>query len=343
MVSVKSSETRCSHSQASLIQTSMTKFNAITVAQRVLKIETDALMTLSDDLGEKFANIVTLLHALKGRTILAGVGKSGHVARKIAATLASTGTTSLFVHPTEASHGDMGMIHAEDAVIALSRSGETKELADIIGYCKRFGVPLIAMTCKPNSTLARSASHVLLLPDMPEACSITGAPTTSTTLQIALGDALAVALLEARGFTSKDFKTFHPGGALGAQLSCVSDLMHTGAHMPLVNVDARMDSALEVMSDKGFGCVGITGAHGKLVGIITDGDIRRNLDKDLPHAHVKTIMTAHSKTIAPDALAAQALHFMTAQAPKVMQIFVIENDKPVGILHMHDLLRAGIA
>ncbi|PHR92555.1 MAG: KpsF/GutQ family sugar-phosphate isomerase [Robiginitomaculum sp.] len=321
----------------------MKTFDAIDVARRVLKTETDGLMALSDGLDEAFPKVVDLLKALEGRTILAGVGKSGHVARKIAATFASTGTTSLFVHPTEASHGDMGMMRKEDAVIALSRSGETKELADMIGFCKRFGLPLIAMTCRPNSTLARAADHVLLLPDAPEACNVTGAPTTSTTLQIALGDALAVALLEARGFTAGDFKTFHPGGALGAQLASAADLMHTGALMPIVDISEIMERALLVMGEKGFGCVGIVDANEALVGIITDGDIRRNLDKDLPKLSVKTIMTKNPKSIAPDILAAEALHIMTAETPKVMQVFVVKDEKPVGILHMHDLLRAGLA
>lgn len=321
----------------------MKTFNAIKVARRVLDTEIEALSTLSKNLDESFSEVVTLLKNLEGRTILAGVGKSGHVARKIAATFASTGTTSLFVHPTEASHGDMGMMRKDDAVIALSRSGETKELADMIMFCKRFGLPLIAMTCKPDSTLAKAADHVLLLPNAPEACSVTGAPTTSTTLQIALGDALAVALLEARGFTAGDFKTFHPGGSLGAQLASAADLMHMGDLMPLVNTDDIMEKALLVMSTQGFGCVGVTNTNGELIGIITDGDIRRNLDKDLPKASVTTIMTKNPKFITADVLAVEALHIMTAEAPKVMQVFVTENGKPVGILHMHDLLRARIA
>lgn len=320
----------------------MKTFNAINVARRVLKIEIDALAKLSDTLDDDFAQVVTLLKNLKGRTILAGVGKSGHVARKIAATFASTGTTSLFVHPTEASHGDMGMMRKEDAVIALSRSGETKELADMIRFCKRFGLPLIAMTCKRNSTLANAADHVLLLPDMPEACAVTGAPTTSTTLQIALGDALAVALLEARGFTAGDFKTFHPGGSLGAQLASAADLMHTGALMPIINDTDTMDTALIVMSSQGFGCAGVVNTDSELIGIITDGDIRRNLDKNLPKASATTIMTPNPKSIRADILAAEALHIMTAETPKIMQVFVVKNKKPIGILHMHDLLRAKI-
>lgn len=321
----------------------MTKFDAIHVARRVLDIETKGMTALAHSLDDNFTHVVNILKDLKGRTILAGVGKSGHVARKISATFASTGTTSLFVHPTEASHGDMGMIREEDAVIALSRSGETKELADMIAYCKRFGVPLIAMTCKKESTLARSATHLLLLPDAPEACEITGAPTTSTTLQIALGDALAVALLEARGFTSGDFKTFHPGGALGAQLSTAGDLMHTGERLPLVREDDIMENALQIMSEKAFGCVGVLDQTDNLIGIITDGDIRRHLDKDLPKASVKTIMTLNPKVIAANILAAEALHIMTVQPPKVMQMFVTDGKTPIGILHMHDLLRVGIA
>ncbi len=321
----------------------MKTFNAIDVARRVLEIEAKGLDEMAAMLGQDFSAIVELLTHVEGHTILAGVGKSGHVARKIAATLSSTGTPALFIHPTEASHGDMGMIKKSDVVIALSRSGETKELADMIAFCKRFDIPLIAMTCKKTSTLAKAANHLLLLPDAPEACAVTGAPTTSTTLQIAMGDALAVALLEARGFSAGDFKTFHPGGALGAQLSCVSDLMHTGAHMPLTHEQDSVANAMSIMSDKGFGCVGIISADNQLIGMITDGDIRRNLDKNLPTAHVASIMTTAPKTIDPDVLAAQALHIMTAELPKVMQLFVTERGSPIGILHMHDLLRAGIA
>lgn len=320
----------------------MSNFNAIQVARRVIDTEIEGLTALSKELGPTFEAVVKKLQDLQGRTIMAGVGKSGHVARKIAATLASTGTPALFVHPTEASHGDMGMITGDDAVIALSRSGETKELADMIAYCKRFGVPLIAVTNHKTSTLAKAADHVFQLPNTPEACAVTGAPTTSTTLQIALGDALAVALLEARGFTAGDFKTLHPGGTLGAQLSLVSDLMHAGDGMPLVSAASDMRSALSELSQKGFGCVGIVSKNGDLKGIITDGDIRRNLDQDLLSARANAIMTKSPKTVSSDTLAAEALRIMTADLPKVMQLFVIENKKPIGILHMHDLLRAGL-
>jgi arabinose-5-phosphate isomerase len=320
----------------------MNNFDAIKVARRVLETEIEGLNAMSSQLGIEFGNVVTLLKDLQGRTIMAGVGKSGHVARKIAATLASTGTQSLFVHPTEASHGDMGMVAKDDAVIALSRSGETKELADMIGYCKRFSIPLIAITANTDSALGKAADHILKLPDTPEACAVTGAPTTSTTLQIALGDALAVSLLEARGFTAGDFKTLHPGGSLGAQLANVGDLMHSGNRMPLVAENAKMQEALHVMGEKGFGCVGIVNADGNLAGMITDGDIRRNLDKDLPKEDVTTIMTKSPKIAKSDMLAAEALHLMTGDLPKVMQIFVVDAGKPVGVLHMHDLLRAGL-
>ncbi|RZV34621.1 MAG: KpsF/GutQ family sugar-phosphate isomerase [Acidimicrobiales bacterium] len=302
----------------------------------------NGLTALSQGLGAEFDAIVERLQNLNGRTIMAGVGKSGHVARKIAATLASTGTPALFVHPTEASHGDMGMITSDDAVIALSRSGETKELADMLAYCKRYGVPLIAVTNLKTSTLGKAADYILQLPETPEACAVTGAPTTSTTLQMALGDALAVALLEARGFTAGDFKNLHPGGALGAQLTLVSDLMHKADEMPLVSESSNMRDALQELSQKGFGCVGLVSSNDELVGIITDGDIRRNLDQDLLNTTASAIMTKSPKSVSEDTLAAEALHLMTAKLPQVMQLFVLNGKKPIGILHMHDLLRAGL-
>lgn len=313
------------------------------VGRRVLATEIAALESLAAMLGEEFNAAIAHLTVLKGRVILAGVGKSGHVARKIAATLASTGTPSLYVHPTEASHGDMGMITPDDAVIALSRSGETKELADMIGYCKRFNVCLMAMTCKADSTLARQSNFLLALPDAPEACAETRAPTTSTTLQIALGDAIAVALLEAKGFTAGDFKTFHPGGALGASLASVSDLMHTGEAVPLVTQNTPMSDALLIMSEKGFGCVGVTDENGHMRGIITDGDLRRHMGPLLTGKSAAQVMTAAPKTASPDELAANALRRMTQEVPKVMQLFVIQDGAPAGIVHLHDLLRAGLA
>lgn len=316
--------------------------DAAAVGRRVIDIEIAAMQQLSANLGEAFEDAIDHLTLLKGRVILAGVGKSGHVARKIAATLASTGTPSLYVHPTEASHGDMGMITPDDAVIALSRSGETKELADMIGYCKRYGVTLMAMTTHADSTLGKAADFLLQLPDAPEACAETRAPTTSTTLQIALGDALSVALLESKGFTASDFKTFHPGGALGASLASVSDLMHTGEAVPLVGADTLMSEALIVMTEKGFGCVGVT-EKGAMIGIVTDGDLRRHMDGSLTARTARQVMTKSPKTAAPTELAANALRRMTVEPPKVMQLFVVEDGKAVGIIHLHDLLRAGLA
>ncbi len=309
-------------------------------ARRVLATETDGLKALADSLSDDFSNVIERLKSVRGRIILTGVGKSGHVARKIAATLASTGSPSLYIHPTEASHGDMGMITRDDAVIALSRSGETQELADIIGFCRRFSVPLIAMTVKAESTLGRAADFILSLPDAPEACAETRAPTTSTTLQIALGDAIAVTLLEAKGFTAKDFKAYHPGGALGASLATVSDLMHAGQHLPLIDQDASMDDVLAIMGEKGFGCAGIT-QGGRLVGIITDGDIRRNIST-LPDAPPKDVMTEDPKTARPDELAADVLRRMTGGEHKIMQMFVTEDDRAIGLVHLHDFLRAGL-
>lgn len=316
--------------------------NHARVGRRVLETEIAALQDMSAGLGAEFSSVVDLLHDITGRIVLAGVGKSGHVARKVAATLASTGSPSLYIHPTEASHGDMGMITSDDAVIALSRSGETSELADIIAYCRRFSIPLIGMTASADSALGRASDHVLLIPNAPEACAETRAPTTSTTLQIALGDALSVALLEAKGFTAKDFKTYHPGGKLGATLATVGELMHIGDALPLVAAGTPLPEALTVMSHKGFGCIGVTGDDGVLVGMITDGDIRRNLSNDLAGKTVNAVMTTAPKTTTKDTLAADALRAMTAGSSKIMQLFVIEDDMPIGLVHLHDFLRAGL-
>ena len=312
----------------------------IKAARRVLDIEAQALQTLSNTLSDGFHDVVETLKTLTGRVVLTGVGKSGHVARKIAATMASTGSSALYIHPTEASHGDMGMISEKDAVIALSRSGETTELADVIGYCRRFSIPLIAMTVNAQSALGRAANHLLLLPDAPEACAETRAPTTSTTLQIALGDALAVALLEAKGFTASDFKTYHPGGALGASLATVGDLMHKGEALPLIDQDSDMDDVLALMSEKGFGCAGIT-QGGRFVGMITDGDLRRNIAL-LPNVSTKAVMTPAPITAQSDELAADVLRRMTGGEHKIMQMFVVENEKAIGLVHLHDFLRAGL-
>lgn len=309
--------------------------------RRTVRMEREGLAALEDAFDERAADVVRLLAGLKGRLICAGVGKSGHVARKIAATLASTGTPAQYVHPSEASHGDLGMITAADAVLALSKSGETRELGDLTAYCRRFGVPLIALTAKAGSTLAKACDHLLLVPDAPEAAGETRAPTTSTTLMMAYGDALAVALIEARGFTAADFATFHPGGTLGAAFLKAGDLMHPD--MPLVSEGTLMSHALIVMSAKGFGCVGIT-RGGVLTGIITDGDLRRHMSPDLTALPVEAIMTANPKSVGPDDLAAGALRLMTAGSHKILSVFVCdETGKPLGLLHIHDLLRAGLS
>ena len=316
----------------------MSGFDAAAVGRRVLKTETEALGMLAASLDGAFSRAVETVHGLKGQLVCTGVGKSGHVARKISATLASTGTPSVFVHATEASHGDLGMIRAEDAVLALSKSGETKELADIVAYAKRFGIPLIAVTAVETSALGRAADVLLLLPDAPEAAEGVDAPTTSTTLQIALGDALAVALVERRGFTATDFRVFHPGGKLGALLRTVGDLMHTGTEAPLVSPDTAMRDALLVMTEKRFGCVGVV-EGGRLAGLITDGDLRRHMDGLMTHT-AGEVMTHDPLTVTPQMLAGEALKIMNDRAITVL--FVVEDGRPVGILHVHDLLRAGV-
>jgi arabinose-5-phosphate isomerase len=316
-------------------------FDAVGVGRRVLDIEAAALGRLSEELGKGFAQAVEALFAVKGRVVCSGVGKSGHVARKIASTLASTGQPAMFVHAAEASHGDLGMVGAEDLILALSKSGEVRELSDLIAYAKRFDIPLVGITANPDSALGRSADIVLLLPDAEEATAEVNAPTTSTTLQIALGDALAVALLERRGFTARDFHVFHPGGKLGAMLRTVRDLMHPFEEVPLVGPDAPMRDALLVMTERRFGCVGVQAADGALAGIITDGDLRRHMDGLLTHT-AGEVMTASPKTASPGMLAAEALAQMSDPPPAVTVLFVVENGRPVGILHIHDLLRAGV-
>ena len=307
-------------------------------------MESEALTALSDSLDDRFSTAVSLLAGATGRVVVSGMGKSGHVARKIAATLASTGTPALFVHPAEASHGDLGMIVAGDAVLALSNSGETPELADLVGHAKRFGLPLVGITGRPGSTLARAADVPLLLPKAPEACPMGLAPTTSTTMQLALGDALAVALLTRRGFTASDFRVFHPGGKLGARLQRVRDLMHGEGEVPLAPPETRMDAAIVAMTARRFGCLGVQGADGQLLGIITDGDLRRSLEAGgtLLNRTAGEVMTRAPRTVRPDTLAAEALHAMNTRA--ITTLFVVdEASRPVGILHIHDLLRAGVA
>jgi arabinose-5-phosphate isomerase len=312
--------------------------DAITVGRRVIEAEAAGLAALAQGLDDGFVAAVELLYAARGRIILTGVGKSGHVARKIAATMASTGTPAFFVHAGEASHGDLGMISGGDVVIALSKSGEAKELADLLVYSKREGVPVIAITARAGSALGRAADTLLLLPDAPEATPNVDAPTTSTTLQMALGDALAVALLERRGFTAHDFKIYHPGGKLGAALKTVGELMHKGEELPLCDVATPMPQALLVMTEKRFGCVGVTDGAGRLAGIITDGDLRRHIDGLMGHT-AGEVMTAAPRSVAPSTLAAEALKTMEG---RITVLFVVEDGKPAGILHIHDLLRAGV-
>ncbi len=310
----------------------------------VLSAEAAGLRALSAALDGGFTCAVACLADIGGRIVVSGMGKSGHVARKIAATFASTGTPALFVHPAEASHGDLGMVMAGDAVLALSNSGETAELADLIAHTRRFALPLIAITGRAGSTLAKAADIALVLPNAPEACPMGLAPTTSTTMQLALGDALAVALLTRRGFTATDFRAFHPGGRLGARLRRVRDVMHEGAALPLAPPTMPMDQAIVLMTEKRFGCLGVTGGAGKLVGIVTDGDLRRAMGPTLLSLTVGDVMTAAPRTIGPDALAAEALHAMNARERPITALFVVEpSGVPVGILHIHDLLRAGVA
>lgn len=305
----------------------------------VIDQEIAGLAALKDALGAEFARAVAVLAECRGRIILTGMGKSGHVARKIAATMASTGTPAHFVHPGEASHGDLGMITGTDVVIALSNSGETAELSDIIGYCKRFGIPLIAMVRRKTSMLVEAATVALVLPETPEASPV-NAPTTSTTMMMALGDALAVALMERRGFTREHFSVFHPGGKLGKAFIRVRDLMHAGDQLPLVDAATPMREVILTMTQKTFGCAGVV-EGGKLAGIITDGDLRRHLSPDMLSLTAKEIMTKNPLSIRPAALAAEALGIMNQRA--ITTLFVVEEGVPQGILHIHDCLRAGIA
>ena len=317
----------------------------LAIARRVLNQEASALQILANTLDGTFEETVALFSQTNGRIIVTGMGKSGHVSRKIAATLASTGTPAFFVHPGEASHGDLGMIAPRDAVLALSNSGKVRELGDLVAYTRRFEIPLVAMTSNADSPLAQAADIVLLLPKQPEAGSLAMAPTTSTTMQIALGDALAVALFERRGFTQDDYKIFHPGGSLGQQLAYVRDLMHGVDALPLAPVGTAMSVALLEMSQKSFGCVGITDpASGKLLGIITDGDLRRHMSPSLTNMRVEEVMTPAPRTTTADVLAARSLALMSLHTPRITSLFVVdEGERPVGIIHIHDLLRAGIA
>src|SRR5215467_2375104 len=317
----------------------------IACALRTLEVESGGLAALSAamkaGLGPAFTSAIAMIKAARGRVIVSGMGKSGHIGTKIAATLSSTGTPAFFVHPAEASHGDLGMITSGDVIIAISWSGETAELTNLINYSRRFRIGLIAITADPASTLGKAADIPLVLPQVREACPLNAAPTTSSLMQLALGDALAIALLESRGFTALDFRALHPGGRLGAALTFVRDLMHTETEMPLKPTGTKMSDAIVEMSARGFGCVGITDGVGHLIGIITDGDLRRHMRLDLLDARVEDVMTKGPTTVRPDQLASEALEILNSMKRTVL--FVVEGGRAVGLIHMHDLLRAGAA
>lgn len=318
---------------------------ACAAAARVLRMEADALVALADGLDGAFDRAVALLDAVKGRVVVTGMGKSGHVARKIAATLASTGSPAFFVHPGEASHGDLGMVTAADAVIALSNSGETAELSDMVAYTRRYGIPLVGITRRRGSALAEQSDVALVLPAAPEACPLSLAPTTSTTMMLALGDALAVALMERRGFSAADFHQLHPGGSLGKALLKVSDVMHKGDGIPLCAMDAPLSEVVLEMTAKRLGCVGVVDEKGDLTGIVTDGDLRRHMNPHLLTQKAGDLMSQRPKTIRSRALVAEALRVMNEKA--ITSLFVVDPEtgpgRPLGIVHIHDCLRAGAA
>ena len=309
-------------------------------ARRVLETEARAIDSLAVTLDNHFEYALDVFTKCSGRIMVTGMGKSGHVARKIAATMASTGTPAQFVHPGEASHGDLGMITRDDAVLVLSNSGETSEINDIVSYTRRFRIPLVVITAGQGSSLAEAADIALITPEFEEACSLGLAPTTSTTVMLALGDALAVALLNRGGFSTDEFHVLHPLGRLGTKLVRVEDLMHRGDEVPLIDLGTLMPEALLAMTNKRFGCVGIVGSTGCLSGVITDGDLRRHMNPDLLNKTTDDVMTTDPKTIPPHALAAEALEIMNSG--RITSLFVVEEELPIGIIHIHDCLRAGI-
>jgi len=313
----------------------------LAVARRALALEANGITALSDGLDGRFTAAIDILAAVDGRVIVSGMGKSGLVGRKVASTLASVGTPANFVHPGEASHGDLGMITGRDALLALSNSGETAELGDLLDYAKRFGIPVIAITGAGDSTLTGAADVALVLPDADEACPMGLAPTTSTTMMLALGDAIAVALIERRGFSEADFQVFHPGGKLARRLLRVADLMHAGDAVPLVGRDAAMADALIVMTEKRLGCVGVVDDGGRLAGIITDGDLRRQMSDRLLARTAADVMTESPLTVPATVLASEALGLMNAR--QITTLFVVEEGQPRGVLHIHDCLQAGVA
>jgi arabinose-5-phosphate isomerase len=317
---------------------------AIASAARTIQLEAEGLRALEAalnlELVDGFGAAVAVIRSCRGRVIVTGMGKSGHIGMKVAGTLSSTGTPASFVHPSEASHGDLGMITRDDVILAFSWSGETVELGNLVSYSRRFAVPLVAVTSNAESTLAKAAEVVLAIPQSKEACPHGLAPTTSTMMQLALGDCLAIALLESKGFTARDFSVLHPGGQLGARLKFVGDLMHKGDRLPLTPGDATMAEAIVVMTEKAFGCLGVVDADGRLAGIITDGDLRRNMGDGLLARSAGEIMTAAPKTVSPELLASAALEVINSSS--ITALFVVEDGRPVGIIHIHDLLRAGV-
>ncbi|MBQ7633152.1 MAG: KpsF/GutQ family sugar-phosphate isomerase [Alphaproteobacteria bacterium] len=298
---------------------------------------------MENSLDNTFCQALDMLQKTHGRVIVTGMGKSGHIGRKIAATMASTGTPSFFLHPSEASHGDLGMVTADDTVIAISNSGESKELLDILTYCRRFSIPLIAITKNPESSLGKNSDLILRLPDNREACPLGLAPMSSTTATLVMGDILAAALMVRKGFTEQDFRLRHPGGKLGAILRHVSDIMHTGDEMPLIGEDAIMQDALIKMSEKMLGCVGIVDKNGDLIGIITDGDLRRWMAPNLIEEKVSKVMTKNPRTCSADILIAEAVNIMNNTGRGITNMFVVDGKKPIGIVHIHDCLRAGVS
>ena len=316
------------------------KMSDLDVARRVLRDEAAGLTTIADSLDDSFVKAVEIMAKADGRVIVSGMGKSGHIANKIAATLASTGTPAQYVNAAEASHGDLGMITRRDVVLALSNSGETVELSDLVAYTKLNSIPLIALTGRRGSSLDQAGDASLVLPEIREACPLNLAPTTSTTGMLAIGDALAVALLERHGFSPDDFNALHPGGQLGRRFIKVADIMRQEDALPLVTGDTKMSDALLEMSAKGLGCIGIVDSAGRLEGIVTDGDLRRHMENDLLQRTAAEIMTRAPKTMTADSLAASAMRLLNEQ--KITSLFVVEGDRPTGLLHIHDLLRAGI-
>lgn len=325
------------------VSNSNIEYDDLKCAKQTIDQEIKTLEILKGSFGQELSTALDLLQNTKGRVIVTGMGKSGHIARKMAATFSSTGTTSFFVHPAEASHGDLGMISDDDVIIAISYSGESKELSDILMYAKRRNIPLIAITRNPESALGKNSSLVLKLPNNGEACPLGLAPTSSTTATIVLGDVLAVALMKRKGFSEIDFKQRHPGGKLGAMLCHVADIMHTNDEIPILNESANMREALLVMSEKMLGCVGIVNNDGTLAGIITDGDLRRSLTPSLITENVTKVMTKNPKVIGPEALIVDAVNLMNNTGRGITNLFVVQDKKPVGVIHIHDCLKAGVA